>query len=181
MTKAITAILEVLERLGGSAYHGEPVTQLEHALQAAAAAEQAGAASALVAAALLHDLGHLLPGEESAAAHEERGADWLARFYPPEVTEPIRLHVPAKRFLCFAEPGYWAGLSAASQASLAVQGGPFTAEEARGFGQRPHAEAALALRRWDEAAKEPGRVTPALGHYRPILEQLLLPGAAEVS
>jgi gamma-butyrobetaine dioxygenase len=168
--------MDILEAQGGSAYHGEAVTQLEHALQAAALAEQAGAAPELVAAALLHDLGHLLVADEPEAAHEELGARWLAHYFPPAITEPIRLHVPAKRYLCAAEPSYLQSLSAASLASLRVQGGPFTPEEARAFREGPHAEAALALRRWDEAAKVPGLATPDLEHFRPYLEQTWLRG-----
>ncbi len=178
MTDPVDAILDLLELLGGSAYHGEPVTQLEHALQAATAAERAGAAPTLVAAALLHDVGHLLPATDAPAAHEEVGACWLAAFFGPEVVEPIRLHVPAKRYLCFAEADYLAGLSAASLASLRVQGGPFTPSEAEDFRRGPHAAAALALRRWDEAAKVPGLATPGMAHFRPFLEAVLLPSAA---
>jgi phosphonate degradation associated HDIG domain protein len=177
MTDPIGAILDLLQREGGSAYHGEPVTQLEHALQAAAAAERAGASPALVAAALLHDLGHLLPAEDFSEAHEEAGARWLAPFFGPEVVEPIRLHVPAKRYLCFAKAAYRASLSAASLASLRVQGGPFTPEQAERFRREPHAEGALALRRWDEAAKVPGLPTPGLAHFRTCLEAVLLPAA----
>ncbi len=107
--------------------------------------------------------------------HEEVGARWLAPFFGPEVIEPIRLHVPAKRYLCFAEAAYRASLSAASLASLRFQGGPFTPEEAERFRRGPHAEAALALRRWDEAAKVPGLATPSLAHFRPCLAAVLLP------
>jgi gamma-butyrobetaine dioxygenase len=181
MSDPITDILELLERLGGSAYYGEAVTQREHALQAAAAAEESGAPPALVAAALVHDVGHLLAGEEADAAvdraHEEVGARWLARWFGPEVTEPVRLHVPAKRYLCFADEHYHAGLSAASRASLRLQGGPFTREHAEQFFAGPHAQAAVALRRWDEAAKVPGLATPDLEHFRPYLEQTLRPAA----
>jgi gamma-butyrobetaine dioxygenase len=176
MDNPIRDLMDILEAQGGSAYHGEAVTQLEHALQAAALAEQAEAAPVLVAAALLHDLGHLLPADPSEAAHEELGARWLARFFPPAVTEPIRLHVPAKRYLCYAEPAYLKGLSAASLTSLRVQGGPFTEAEARAFREGPHADAALALRRWDEAAKVPGLPTPGLEHFRPFLEQTVVRG-----
>lgn len=171
MTDPIGDILDILERLSGSAYHGEPVTQLEHALQAAAAAERARAGPELVTAALLHDLGHLLPPVGEEVAHEDIGARWLARHFPEAVTEPIRLHVPAKRYLCFAEPNYLRSLSDASRASLRVQGGPFTAAQAEDFRRGPHAAAALDLRRWDEAAKVPGLATPGLDHFRRYLEQ----------
>jgi gamma-butyrobetaine dioxygenase len=174
MFRSVDEVLELLERAGGAAYLGESVTQLEHALQAAAAALEAKAAPPLVAAALLHDIGHLLPAPQHLgddAAHEETGARWLSGLFPPAVTEPIRLHVPAKRYLCFAEPGYLKSLSAASQASLRVQGGPFTAEDAGRFVAGQHARDAVALRHWDEAAKVPGGVTPGLAEFRPIVEQ----------
>jgi gamma-butyrobetaine dioxygenase len=182
MTVPVSDILELLEQKGGSAYYGEAVTQLKHALQAALAAEQAGAPAALVAAALVHDVGHLLAAEPADAAvdlaHEEVGARWLARWFGPDLTEPVRLHVPAKRYLCFADRHYRAGLSAASQASLQLQGGPLSAEQAQRFLAGPHAEAAVALRRWDEAAKVPGLPTPGLEHFRPYLQQALRPAAA---
>jgi OPA family glycerol-3-phosphate transporter-like MFS transporter len=178
----ITRLLELLDKHGGGLYGGEAVTQREHALQAALAAERAGAGPALVAAALLHDVGHLLPeshvgdgDKDTDLRHEAAGAAWLTDHFPPEVVEPIRLHVAAKRYLCFAEPSYWEGLSPASRASLRMQGGPFTADEARAFLAQPHAAAAVELRRWDETAKVPGLPTPLLEHYRPYLEAVLLP------
>ena len=169
--------IEVIRERGDAAYLGEPVSQTEHALQAAWAAEKTGADSALIAAALLHDLGHLLHDlpEDCAEAgiddqHEDRGARWLARHFGPEVTEPIRLHVPAKRYLCATEQGYFEQLSEASVVSLRLQGGPFTPDEAARFLERPHAQAALALRRLEEQAKVPGLATPDLEHFRPRLE-----------
>ena len=165
----------------GGLRYGEGVSQLEHALQAAFAAEQAKASPALITAALLHDIGHLLPGSAGGEGetdvdrhHETAGARWLAERFPPEVVDPVRLHVAAKRYLCYAEPGYWSGLSPASQASLRLQGGPFTAAEAKAFLSEPHAEAAVQLRRWDEAAKVPGLKTPDTTHYRRHLEAVLL-------
>jgi phosphonate degradation associated HDIG domain protein len=179
---AVEQILCLFRERGRAAYLGEPVSQTEHALQAAWAAERAGAGPALVSAALLHDVGHLLhdlPEDCAGAgvddAHEERGARWLAALFGPEVAEPVRLHVPAKRFLCATEPGYWEHLSAASRVSLRLQGGPLTAAEAAAFRQGPHAAAAVALRRWDEAAKVAGLPTPPLEHFRPYLEAALAP------
>lgn len=171
-----TAIREQIAQLfrdrGQAAYFGEEVSQTEHALQAAWAAERAGASSDLILAALLHDIGHLLHGlpEDIAdsgldARHEELGARWLAQFFGPEVTEPIRLHVPAKRYLCAVDPEYVRQLSEASILSLKVQGGPFSPEEAEAFRAGPHAEAALALRRWDEVAKMKGLATPDVEHF----------------
>ena len=162
---------------GDAAYLGEPVSQTEHALQAAWAAEQAGARSALIAAALVHDVGHLLhdlPEDCAVAglddAHEARGAHWLVRHFGPDVTEPVRLHVAAKRFLCATDPTYVGLLSEASVRSLQLQGGPFTTDQAAQFRRDPHAAAAVALRRFDEQAKVPGLPTPPLEHFRPHLE-----------
>ncbi len=176
----VGGILQMFRERGDAAYLGEPVSQTEHALQAAWAAEKASAGSALIAAALLHDIGHLLHdlGENCAQdgvddAHEARAARLLRDSFGPEVTEPIRLHVAAKRFLCATEPGYFEQLSEASVLSLKLQGGPFSPAEVRDFQQNPHAQAALALRRWDEEAKIGGLKTPDLEHFRPYLEAAL--------
>jgi [1-hydroxy-2-(trimethylamino)ethyl]phosphonate dioxygenase len=172
-------IFHLFRDRGRAAYLGEAVSQTEHALQTAWAAEQAGASPALIAAALLHDIGHLLhdPAEDDAAAgidgrHEELGARWLEQFFGPDVTQPIRLHVPAKRYLCAVDPAYLGQLSEASRLSLKAQGGPFTPEEAEAFRANPHAQAALALRRWDEAAKVKGLPTPDVRHFLPYLESV---------
>jgi phosphonate degradation associated HDIG domain protein len=176
-------ILELFRERGRAAYLGEPVSQTEHALQSAWAAEKAGVSSALITAALVHDLGHLLhdlPEDCAEAgiddAHEERGARLLACCFGPEVVEPVRLHVAAKRFLCSTEPAYFAQLSEASRVSLALQGGPMSPAEAEAFRGNPHAVAAVALRRWDEAAKIAGLVTPPLEHFRSHLEAALVGG-----
>ncbi len=173
----IDFVLRLFKQRGDAAYIGEPVSQTEHALQTAWAAQQAGASDALIAAALLHDIGHLLhdlPDDCALAGiddtHEVRGAQWLMRHFGPEIAEPVRLHVAAKRFLCATEPGYMSRLSEASRCSLRLQGGPFTAEAADQFRKHPHAEAALMLRRLDEQAKVPGLYTPDLGYFRPHLE-----------
>lgn len=173
-------ILGVLHDGGASAYFGESVTQLDHALQTAALAEAANASTALVVAALLHDVGHLLPADSVAPAnsvdhpgHDDVGHRWLTRFFGTAVTEPIRLHVAAKRYLCAVEPGYAALLSAASQASLSRQGGPMAAEEVRDFMNAPWAVEAVILRRWDDVAKAPGLTVPGLPHYRKRIKQLI--------
>jgi phosphonate degradation associated HDIG domain protein len=165
---------------GQGAYFGEAVTETEHALQCAHLAEQSGAGSDLIAAALLHDVGHLLHGlpEDIAAQgrdarHEEGGAAWLSRHFGPAVVDPVRLHVAAKRYLCAVEPDYLAGLSSASRLSLRLQGGPFTPDEVRRFEQEPWFRAAVAVRRWDDAAKVPGLAVPGLEHYRNHLEAVL--------
>jgi phosphonate degradation associated HDIG domain protein len=172
-------IFGVFARRGGDAYFGEPVSQLEHALQTAMRAEAAGAPESLVAAALLHDVGHLLHKLPEDVAdrgvdgrHERVGANWLARFFPAAVTDPIRLHVAAKRYLCAVDSGYRERLSAASVQSLALQGGPMNQNEAREFESAPNAREAALLRRWDDEAKIVGVELSALRHYKPILERL---------
>lgn len=174
----INEALQILEERGGGRYGGEAVTQKEHALQAAWAAERAGADSELIAAALLHDIGHLMyeAGEDEPAAsghndaHEEAGAAWLMLHFGPAVVEPIRLHVDAKRYLCTAEAGYFERLSPSSVRSLGLQGGPFTDGEAAAFRGHPNFAAAVRLRHWDEEAKVPKLQTPGLSHFRPHLE-----------
>lgn len=176
----VDEIYALYEGRGGSLYGGEQVTQLAHALQCAASAEAEGAPSALIAAALLHDVGHLIHtlGPEPAERdiddrHQVGGAEWLRRWFGAEVTEPIRLHVDAKRYLCAVEPGYFEMLSQASVWSLQLQGGRFDAEGAARFIQAPHAAEAVRVRRWDEAAKVPELKTPDLQHYRRHLEACL--------
>ncbi len=178
ITDPIGHLLSLLEQLGSDRYGGEEVTQLAHALQCATFAQREGASDSLVAAALLHDIGHLVnPKDEGAtlrgidAAHEKVGANYLARWFGPAVTAPVAQHVAAKRYLCQAEDGYFARLSEESVRSLAVQGGPFDAEQAADFLARPHAQDAVALRRWDELAKDPEMVTPGLEAFRPVLER----------
>jgi phosphonate degradation associated HDIG domain protein len=168
--------LQLLETRGHGSYCGEQVSQLEHALQAARLAEEAGSPPTLIAAALLHDIGHVLPDlpEDIAeqgidARHEIVGHAWLLARFGPEVAEPVRLHVSAKRYLCRTDPDYLAQLSPASVLSLKLQGGPFSDEEMREFESNPHFREAVALRRWDDAAKIPGLAVPGLEHYRGVL------------
>jgi phosphonate degradation associated HDIG domain protein len=160
---------------GHIAYSGEGVTQLEHALQSAHRAELAGADDALVTAALLHDLGHLL--NRQGETPTERGIDdrhqyfaipFIRPLFPSAVVEAIRLHVDAKRALCAFEPEYYEALSEDSKRSLTLQGGVFTAAEAGAFMAKPFAGNALQVRRWDDAAKVAGEATPALGHFLEI-------------
>jgi len=174
---------------GARDYLGEQVSQAAHMLQAAALARTAGSPPTLVAAALLHDIGHFhgvlaggrqRSGHRSAAGmrqftdvrHSDIGADWLAGWFPVAVCEPVRLHVAAKRYLCAAEPGYAERLSEASVLTLSVQGGPMSAVEAAAFAAHPYAADAVALRRFDEQAKDPGREVPGFAAYRPLLESL---------
>jgi gamma-butyrobetaine dioxygenase len=153
---------------------GEPVPIGEHMLQAGVLAEAAGAEEALVAAALLHDIGHLL-GEADDDRHGEVGARWLSRWFGEAVTEPVRLHVPAKRYLCAADAGYFGLLSAESVRTLALQGGPMTADEVAGFEALPFSRDAVAVRRWDDQAKDPAVTAPRFAHFAPLLRALLRP------
>jgi phosphonate degradation associated HDIG domain protein len=178
--RTIEEIFTMFELRGGNSYIGEPVSQSEHALQAAHAAELAGAGSALITAALLHDIGHLVHNLPEDCAdhgvddrHEELGARWLIRRFGPEVVEPIRLHVAAKRYLCATEPRYHAALSPASQQSLVLQGGMFTPAEVADFDAGLHAKAAVALRKWDDIAKVPGLPTPQLVEFRRHIVRVL--------
>ena len=186
----VDAIAELFASAGAADYLGEPVTVAEHLLQAGALAEAAGAPPALVAAALLHDVGHLrsadsegdgieLSGRELMAGtdnnHGDRGAQWLSsQRFPASVTEPIRLHVAAKRYLCATEPSYFGRLSEASVYTLAVQGGPMADAEAREFEREARAADAIAVRRWDDQAKDPSADVPAFDHYRRLLASLLI-------
>jgi gamma-butyrobetaine dioxygenase len=188
MISPVDRLAELFASEGAGDYLGEPVTVAQRLLQAGALARAAGAPQALVAAALLHDTGHLrggdpeadeevLSGRELMAGtdndHGERGAAWLARWFPAAVTEPVRLHVAAKRYLCAAEPGYLALLSPASVYTLSLQGGPMTGAEAAAFAAGPHAADAVAVRRWDDAAKDPAADVPGFDSYRPLLAALL--------
>lgn len=160
--------------LGGR--RAQPVTALQHALQCAQLAEWAQASDALVAAALLHDLGHHVDAEADDESrdngHEMRVLPLLAATYGVAVTEPIRLHVQAKRYLVAAERGYLARLTPAAVHALQLQGGPMSGDEMTLFEATPHAEAAVELRRWDDLATQPRRRTPPLAHYLELLRQL---------
>lgn len=177
----IDTIFALLGREGQARYGGEAITQLAHGLQSAQLAEREGAAPALVGAALLHDIGHLLDAASDDATvrgvdlrHEAAGARYLARFFETALTAPVALHVAAKRYLCATVEGYVADLSDESIRSLALQGGPMSDAEIAAFRSRPWAEEAVRLRRWDDEAKVVGLETPPLEHYRAALRASLL-------
>jgi phosphonate degradation associated HDIG domain protein len=175
MALSVAEIVDLYRTRGAAQYGSEAVSQLEHALQCAALAERGGAGPALVAASLLHDLGHLLAESPHDSArdiddvHQYLAIPFLRGLFPDEVLEPMRLHVDAKRYLCCADAGYWDSLSPASKHSLELQGGVFTPAEADAFLRRHHAREAISLRRWDDCAKVPGAPTPALAHYASTL------------
>tara|TARA_R110002111_G_scaffold262851_1_gene341789 strand:+ start:35991 stop:36572 length:582 start_codon:yes stop_codon:yes gene_type:complete len=184
-----TIVDEIRQRFtekGNAMYAGEAVSQTEHALQAASAAEHAGASPELIVAALLHDIGHLLHQHDEDCAthgvddlHERIGAQWLIRYFPPDVAEPIRLHVDAKRYRCATDAQYLSRLSPASVLSLELQGGPFDETERAAFEQNPWSQAALHLRTWDEAAKIPDFETPELEYFLTYVQRVLKQQALE--
>ena len=165
-------IKHLFEQRGGEQYSGEPVTQLQHALQTAALGEAEGASDTLVTAALLHDLGHLLHdlGDTPSMhgvddVHQYRALPFLRGLFDDEVLNAIKLHVDAKRYLCAARPAYHASLSDDSKRSLLLQGGIFSAGEAARFIAQPGAQAAVSLRLWDDLAKDADKITPSLTHF----------------
>ena len=177
MTELVDEIFRVFREYGSGAYLGEPVSMTEHMLQSAHAAEQDGAPTRLVAAALLHDYGHFIHEHDEDAAehgidtrHEDVAHAFLSEHFGPEIAEPIRMHVAAKRYLCAVDPSYLGELSPASVLSLELQGGPYSAAEVAAFEASPHAADAVRLRRYDDAGKVAGLETPDLEHYRPVLE-----------
>lgn len=177
--RSIDEVLDLMARHRAELYD-EEIYQVAHAEQTAALARAASATDAVVAAALLHDVGHLLEVAERQGArdrttdqrHEARGSAWLAQLFPPAVTAPIALHVRAKRYLCAVDPTYLSVLSAGSVASLERQGGPMDAAEIAAFEANPGWEDAVALRRWDDQAKVPDLGVPPAETYRPLLESV---------
>ncbi|EIJ48627.1 HD phosphohydrolase [Herbaspirillum sp. GW103] len=180
MALSLDDIAVLFTRHGHTQYTGEPVTQLEHALQSAWLAEQEGAAPSLIVASLLHDLGHLLEdlGQTPTLAgiddlHQYRVLPFLRGLFDDAVLVPIALHVDAKRYLCATDPDYFAQLSADSVRSLQLQGGIFDVEQAAAFIDRPYAEEAVRLRRWDDRAKTAGLTTPDYAHFAGYFSQCL--------
>lgn len=176
----VAFIGDIFNRRGAESYLGEQVTMSEHMLQGALLAEQAGASDALIAAALLHDIGHYtneFPEDALARGinnnHEEAGAAVLAGFFPPEVTEAVRHHVAAKRYLCATDEAYFARLSEASVHTLGLQGGPMSRAEVQEFEQTPYLEAILQVRIWDDLGKVKNHNTPPFEYYAPMLQTVV--------
>ena len=174
----VSYIINLLQTKGADIQYGnEDVTQLEHALQCAELAEQHNLPNPTIAAALMHDIGHLLYEDGDPihkgkdGYHENLGADYLSNYFKEDVTIPIRAHVDSKRYLSSIEDGYYDSLSEASKLSLKVQGGPFTKEEADQFIKKPFMKEAVEMRRFDDMAKVLNKKTPDLNHFRPYLEE----------
>jgi [1-hydroxy-2-(trimethylamino)ethyl]phosphonate dioxygenase len=174
-----TEISALFEKRGAESYFGERLSMLEHALQAAHFARTEEAPPALVVAALLHDIGHLLqevPDDINDwhvdAEHEVVGGTWLARHFGPEVWEPVALHVAAKRYLCATDPAYFARLSPASVLTLGLQGGPMQAQEVAAFERKKYFREAVRVRQWDDQGKIGGFHAPRLEAYGNEIESV---------
>lgn len=171
---------DIFERRGGEEYLGEPVTMAQHMLQGATIAEQNGMDEVIIVAALLHDVGHFTSefgmftmDDTKDRLHEEAGAEVLADFFPRLVTDCVRYHVAAKRYLCATKPEYFNRLSEASIHSLNLQGGPMNAEEVAVFEQNPNLKEIIQVRYLDEAGKRADMITPDFAHFAPMVQRVV--------
>ncbi len=173
-------LASIFERRGDEEYLGEPVTMAQHMLQGATLAEQAGYPEVVIVAALLHDIGHFTsefgtyhPDDTHDRHHEDAGAEVLGPFFPTLVTDCVRYHVAAKRYLCATKPSYFNRLSAASVHTLHLQGGPMSAEEVAEFRKNPNLEQIIQVRYLDEAGKHPTMQTPPFAHFAPMVQRVV--------
>lgn len=170
----------IFARRGDEEYLGEPVTMAQHMLQGATLAERQGLPEEVVVAALLHDIGHFTsefgtyhPDDTEDRHHEEAGAEVLGDFFPTIVTDCVRHHVAAKRYLCATRPAYFERLSAASVHTLELQGGPMSAAEVEAFEANPNLERIIQVRYLDEAGKDPDLETPDFDHFAPMVQRVV--------
>ncbi|MGI9513939.1 MAG: (R)-1-hydroxy-2-trimethylaminoethylphosphonate oxygenase [Anderseniella sp.] len=173
-------LADIFERRGGEEYLGEPVTMAEHMLQGAYLAEQAGEGEEIITAALLHDIGHFTSefgmfsmADTEDRYHEEAGASVLAGFFPSVVTDCVRYHVAAKRYLCAVDPDYFGKLSEASVHSLNLQGGPMNPGEVEDFERNPNLDDIVKVRHFDDAGKLANMETPGFSHYAPMVQRVV--------
>lgn len=171
---------DIFTRRGGEEYLGEPVTMAQHMLQGATIAEQNGQSDEIIVATLLHDIGHFTSefgsfrmDDTEDRFHEEAGAEVLEQFFPSVVTDCVRYHVAAKRYLCATKPEYFKRLSEASVHSLNLQGGPMSAEEVTAFETNPNLEDIVAVRYLDDAGKRPDMDTPDFTHFAPMVQRVV--------
>ncbi|WP_298904996.1 HD domain-containing protein [uncultured Aliiroseovarius sp.] len=170
----------IFDRRGGEEYLGEDVTMAEHMLQGATIAEQNGQSEEIIVGALLHDIGHFTsefgtyhPDDTEDRHHEDAGAEVLEQFFPSVITDCVRFHVAAKRYLCATKPTYFDRLSAASVHTLELQGGPMNADEVAEFEQNPNLKEIIAVRYLDEAGKRAGMETPDYWHFAPMVQRMV--------
>ena len=176
----VAFLADIFERRGGEEYLGEPATMAEHMLQGALFAEQAGEREEIIVAAHLHDIGHFTSEfgifsmqDTEDRFHEDAGAAVLAPFFPPIVTDCVRHHVAARRYLCAVKPEYFRRLSEASVHSLALRGGPMQAGEVAAFERQPHLADIIKVRYYDEAGKRADMQTPPFAHYAPMVQRVV--------
>ncbi len=176
----VAFLADIFERRGGEEYLGEPVTMAEHMLQGATIAEKNGQSEEIIVAALLHDIGHFTsefgtysPDDTEDRFHEEAGAEVLELFFPSIVTDCVRYHVAAKRYLCATRPEYFGRLSEASVHSLNLQGGPMSESEIAAFEQNPNLEKIIAVRYLDDAGKYADMKTPDFAHFAPMVQRIV--------
>lgn len=181
MHSATEHVIRLFEQRGQGRYGSEQVSQLQHALQCAVFAKRQGAGSAMIVAALLHDLGHIIDHQAMPEsddqnlddAHEQRAYLWIKSNFGKSVADPVRLHVAAKRYLCTVEPEYLTKLSPASLKSFHDQGGLMSQSQIDDFRDEPFAFEAVELRRWDDLAKDPTMQTPTIEDFAPLLDHLV--------
>ena len=173
-------IADIFERCGDQEYLGEPVTMAEHMLQGATFAQRDGQPDDIVVATLLHDIGHFTSEfgtfsmqDTQDRYHEHAGEQVLRDFFPPVITDCVKYHVAAKRYLCATDPDYFAKLSPASVHSLNLQGGPMTADEVAEFEQNPNLQAIVQVRLYDDQGKIAGMETPGFAHFAPMVERVV--------
>jgi phosphonate degradation associated HDIG domain protein len=176
----VSFLADIFDRRGGEEYLGEPVTMAQHMLQGATLAEQGGMSEIIIVAALLHDIGHFTsefgtyhPDDTEDRHHEEAGAKVLEAFFPSVVTDCVRYHVAAKRYLCATKPDYFSRLSEASVHTLNLQGGPMNATEVADFQKNPNLNEIIQVRYLDEAGKSPDMKTPDFAHFAPIVQRVV--------
>lgn len=176
----VAFLQDIFERRGGEEYLGEPVTMAQHMLQGATIAEKNGMPEIVIVSALLHDIGHFTsefgtyhPDDTEDRHHEEAGAEVLEAFFPTLVTDCVRYHVAAKRYLCAAKPDYFNRLSAASVHTLGLQGGPMSDAEVAEFQKNPNLEQIIQVRYLDEAGKHPDMETPDFAHFAPMVQRIV--------
>ncbi len=179
-TTIVPFLADIFERRGGEEYLGEPVTMAQHMLQGATLAERQGLREEVIVAALLHDIGHFTsefgtyhPDDTQDRHHEDAGAEVLGDFFPTVVTDCVRYHVAAKRYLCATRPSYFERLSAASVHTLALQGGPMDAKEVAAFEANPNVQDIITVRYLDEAGKDPDLETPAFSHFASMVQRVV--------